>query len=202
VMTDPPSFPPVSPLNYAGPNPYPPSPAPARGRGLIGWVLFLAFAVMLFMLLRNQGRTFTTIPYNEFNDRLKPIDSPGTQPDRIEWLRLEGDTLFGKFVKTEDIPERGPVTYFRVGLPQGMGSDYRFFHEIVERVGLARFEVEPGNNLVINILLPLVPWLLIFGFVWFFILRPLRQRSSNRQLIISGPGRWIPDPPAPQAPPK
>jgi hypothetical protein len=78
-----------------------------------------------------------------------------------------------------------------------MGSDYRFFHELVERVGLARLEVEPANSLIINILLPLIPWILIFSFIWFFV-RSSRKRHSRTQLVISGPGRWIPDPPAPQ----
>src|SRR4051812_40308284 len=87
------------------------------GRGLVGWVLFVALAIMLFMLLRNQGRTFTTIPFNEFNARLAPdravasgagpaVEKQGSQPDRIEWLRLEGDDLYGKFVRAEDIPEK------------------------------------------------------------------------------------------------
>src|SRR5215217_7575939 len=82
------------------------------GRGLVGWVLFVALAIMLFMLLKNQGKTFTTIPFNEFNARLAPdrpqvagggtaVEKPGNQPDRIEWLRLEGDDLFGKFVRSE-----------------------------------------------------------------------------------------------------
>jgi ATP-dependent Zn protease len=206
VTNDPHNFaPPPQPLNYAGPYPYPPSPQPPakRGRKFIGWTLFVVLAILLFMSMRNTGRTFTTIPYNEFNARLKPADLSGNAPDHFEWLRLEGDTLFGKFVKAEDIPEHGPITYFRVDLPQGMGSSYQFFHELVDRIGLAKLAVEPNNSLVINILLPLIPWLLIFSFVWFLI-RSSRKRHSGNQLVISGPGRWIPDAPATtlQAPPQ
>src|SRR4051794_8865723 len=157
------------------------------GRGLVGWVLFVALAIMLFMLLKNQGKTYTTIPFNEFNTRLAPdrppvaggaaAEKPGSQADKIESLRLEGDDLFGKFVKAEEIPEKGPVTYFKVVLPPGSAT-YEMLKDISQRVGLAKFEVEPSNSLIINILLPLIPWLLIFGFIWFFVFRQLRNSAG------------------------
>src|SRR6188472_3760857 len=77
------------------------------GRGLVGWVLFVALAIMLFMLLRNQGRNYVTIPFSEFTARLAPERPAGTptaaastdknasQADKIESLRLEGDDLYG-----------------------------------------------------------------------------------------------------------
>src|SRR5213594_1734354 len=42
------------------------------GRGLLGWVLFIALAVMLFMLLSKQGGGYKTIPLSEFMNILEP----------------------------------------------------------------------------------------------------------------------------------
>src|SRR3954451_17116369 len=78
------------------------------GRGLVGWVLFVALAIMLFLILKNQGKTFTTIPFSEFQARLAPERPAGSAPEKstdyaqkIEWLRLETDDLYGKFTQAE-----------------------------------------------------------------------------------------------------
>ena len=41
------------------------------------------------------------------------------------------------------------------------------------------------SNLLMNILLPLVPWLLIFGFVWFFVFRQLRDIAGAGGMLGS-----------------
>jgi cell division protease FtsH len=156
------------------------------GRGLVGWVLFVALAIMLFILLSKQSRSFTTIPFSEFQQRLAPerfapggvaVEKPGNTPDKIEWLKLESDDLYGKFVKSEDIPEKGTVTYFKVVLPPGTAS-YEMLKDLSGRLGQGKFDIEANNSLVINILLPLIPWLLIFGFIWFFVFRQLRNSAG------------------------
>src|SRR5207247_1206744 len=39
-------------------------------------------------------------------------------------------------------------------------------------------KVENNTNLILQVLLPLIPWLLIFGFIWFFVFRQLRNSAS------------------------
>jgi hypothetical protein len=77
--------------------------AGSLGKGLLGWVLFIALAVMLFLLL---------------NKPKSPAPAAAAPP------------------------------------PPGAGQ---------------------GTNLW-QIVMPLVPWLLIFGFIWFFVFRQLRGR--------------------------
>jgi ATP-dependent Zn protease len=43
----------------------------------------------------------------------------------------------------------------------------------------AEVRVENNANPLVNLLLPLVPWLLIFLFIWYFVFRQLR--NANRQ---------------------
>src|SRR5687767_9704946 len=59
------------------------------GRGLFGWVLFIALAVMLFMLLNKGSTQYASIPLSEFTTRL--------QQDRVETLTIETDKLLGQF---------------------------------------------------------------------------------------------------------
>ena len=184
-------FPP-QPLNYSGPAPQPPSPQVPRtgGRRLLGWVLFIGLAVMLFIMLSKQGRAFKTIPLSEFVDRL--------DDNQIRWMSLEDNEIRGQFVRPQAMADGTTVRDFRTQLPPGMGANWSFVQWLLDKsrnTGIV--EVQTANNYVINILLPLIPWLLIFGFIWFFVFRQLRgvRHVTPTQIVFTGPGRWIPDEP-------
>jgi len=57
------------------------------GRGLLGWVLFIALAVMLFVLLNQGNRNQAMIAYSEFESRL--------EADKVAKAEIEGDKLVG-----------------------------------------------------------------------------------------------------------
>ena len=172
---------PQQPLNYMAPNPAPPL---RFGRGLFGWVLFLGIAVMLFMLLSKRQTTSATLPLSVFVQRL--------EAKQITSVVLEGDEIAGT------TPGGGR---FRTPLPPGMSGDWDFVHWLLEHSS-AVVEVRNPDNVWINILLPLVPWLLIFLFIWFFVFRQLRKSgglqatgATPAAAMPVGPGRWVPDEP-------
>ena len=45
------------------------------------------------------------------------------------------------------------------------------------------FSSESGNNLLVNILLSIVPWLLLFGIIWFLLFRQLRQTGGGAGML-------------------
>ncbi len=149
------------------------------GRGLFGWVLFIGLAIMLFMLLKNKNNSAQQIPFSEFVKKL--------QADKIESLTVEQEEVTGKFVgdgemvgvgRTGGMPQK--TQYFRTTVPP-TPNIFEFTKYLIEIQGpskTTRIEVEGGNSLLINILLPLVPWLLIFGFIWFFVFRQLRNSAG------------------------
>ena len=51
--------------------------------------------------------------------------------------------------------------------------------------GDTKVEAKNQSNLLMNILLPLVPWLLIFGFIWFFVFRQLRNSAGAGGMLGS-----------------
>src|SRR5687767_13891733 len=65
------------------------------GRGLLGWVLFIALAVMLFVLLNQGNRGQPQIAYSEFERLLAA--------DRVATLQVEGLKAVGEFSNPETI---------------------------------------------------------------------------------------------------
>src|SRR5262245_20206284 len=66
------------------------------GRGLMGWVLFIALGIMLVVLLQHQGRTYTTISYNpDFTNLLKAND--------IKSMTIDGDEGTGELKMPQQI---------------------------------------------------------------------------------------------------
>ena len=162
--------------------------APRRfGRSVFGWVLFIGLAIMLFLLLSKQGGQFKSISLDEFVARV--------EDKRVVSMVIDAGEITGRL---------SDGTEFRTAIPDGLASRWEFIHWLLDKSrGIATVRVQPTNNGVINILLPVVPWAMIFFFIWLFVVRPLRKvcQSPRPQLVITGPGRWVPDEPgkAPQA---
>ena len=151
------------PLDYRTPS-TPPPPAMRFGRGLMGWVIFIGVAVMLFVLLQGNRPSSNDISLSEFQQRL--------QSDQIAELRIEGDRIRGTFHQPYVI-KNVQVKMFSTNLPAG--SAPMMTPWILEHRAHAEVYVDDNQNLLMTLLVPLIPWLLIFGFIWFFVFRQLRR---------------------------
>ncbi len=138
------------------------------GRGLFGWVLFIGLAVMLFLLMRQQSTTRTEIDYSVFRHKL--------ERGEVRKLVIEGAEGHGEMVEAEGVKE------FRVKLtPEAVLTDAALerIHATARASGTNTvISIKENSNLFINILVPLIPWLLIFGFIWFFVFRQLRNSGG------------------------
>jgi cell division protease FtsH len=140
------------------------------GRGLLGWVLFIALAVMLFVLLNQGNRNQPMIAYSEFESRL--------DADKVATAEIEGDKLVGEFSNAETIDgNAAQVKKFYTELPAGSVAS-GMYDRILDKRKNAKVIFRNNQNLLLNILLPLIPWLLIFGFIWFFVFRQLRNSAG------------------------
>jgi ATP-dependent Zn protease len=190
----PPQYPPH--LAYYAPTPPQPLPPPKRPfRGYFGWVLFLGLAVILFLLMSQRApeARYPRIALSELATRL--------EAGEVQSLVVEGDEARGRFVQPRTLPSGQTSSDFRCQLPEGAGGDWHFFEWLLEHRGEAEVSVMNSSTIVMNILLPLIPWLLIFFFIWFFVFRQLRNVGRSQQMVITGPGRWVPDPSSSQATP-
>lgn len=154
------------------------------GRGFFGWFLFIALAVMLIMLLNKSGNSYATVPLSEFVSRL--------ETDKVKTLTIDGDKITGEFITTEIIAG-DKVGKFQTPLPAGAANTWELTKWVLDNRHNAQVNVENSPNWLLQVILPLVPWLLIFGFIWFFVFRQLRRQKGQgaepmRVYVVNLPG--------------
>jgi cell division protease FtsH len=143
------------------------------GRGVLGWVLFIGLAVMLFMWVQKQSRSSTEINMDRFWTEL----NNGT----VKSVTIEGDDIRGEFRNKVAGTNGQDILYFRTQVPNGVSMNWEFTRDVLKAAsehGGASVKAENSQNVLINIIVPLIPWLLIFGFIWFFVFRQLRNSAG------------------------
>ena len=140
------------------------------GRGLLGWLLFVAVAALLFVWLKQQSPGSTTIPLNVFWQQVEHTN--------IEKMVIDGDEVQGKFAR-EALVNGQRVLNFKTNLPGGTAQSWQFTKDLLDKTSMTTdIRAEPTNNILVNFILPFIPWLLILGFIWFFVFRQLRNSAG------------------------
>lgn len=91
-------------------------------------------------------------------------------------VTLDGDEVSGAFGTPVSLGGRS-VLLFRTALPSGSAGNWLFTQWLLGH-GSVTVDVESSNSLVTNFVLPFIPWLVIFFFIWFFVFRQLRSRPT------------------------
>src|SRR5690348_3295654 len=137
------------------------------GRGVFGWVLFIGLVIMLLVLLQQNRGQYRAVSWTDFQTQLTE--------GKVKTVTVEGDDLTGEYVS----PQAGTdFKFFKLSAPTG-GSSQWLLPWLLDKGGKqTEIKVENNGNLLINLLLPLIPWLLIFAFIWFFVFRQLRNSAG------------------------
>jgi cell division protease FtsH len=139
------------------------------GRGLLGWLIFVAVAALLFVWLKQANPGSATISLSDFYREVKSAN--------IEKITIDDAEVDGK-LKSAKVMGTQTVTNFRVYTPPQMGT-WEFVKDVLDKVGgTADVRAEPTNNILMNFILPFIPWLLILAFIWFFVFRQLRNSAG------------------------
>ncbi|HEY2587627.1 MAG TPA: ATP-dependent zinc metalloprotease FtsH [Tepidisphaeraceae bacterium] len=139
------------------------------GRGLLGWLIFVAVAALLFVWLKQANPGAATISLSDFYQQVNTAN--------IEKLTIDDAELDGKLKKATVLGTQS-VTNFRVYIPPQMGT-WDFVRDVLKQIGgSADVRAEPTNNILMNFILPFIPWLLILAFIWFFVFRQLRNSAG------------------------
>ena len=161
---------------------YGPALPPKRfGRGLFGWVLFVSLAIMLVLLLKSNSAKFQKIALSDFYSQLLA--------GNVSEVNIGENALTGTMVNRRT----GVNTAFITDVPTGAGSNWGCTQWLLEHATGATVSVNNQSSILTNILIPLVPWLLIFAFIWFFIIRNLKKAARPQAAMTP----QIPTGPAP-----
>ena len=148
------------------------------GRGLFGWVLFISLAIMLVMLLRSTSTQYTPIHTSDFENLY--------DAHKVEEFTIDGNDVKGEVKDGVQIPGAAANNkYFSTEYPEGTFSTGTYLATLMSRRGETSVDAKNESGLLMNILLPLVPWLLIFGFIWFFVFRQLRNSAGAGGMLGS-----------------
>jgi cell division protease FtsH len=157
------------------------------GRGLFGWVLFIFLAIILIMLVQRGSPAYQTIPFSDFENMVAS--------HTVESFTIDGDDVEGEVKTGVVIPgAQANQRWFKTEYPQGTFSNTNYLADLRRLAGSgdpkaaygdAKVDAKNQSNILMNILLPLVPWLLIFGFIWFFVFRQLRNSAGAGGMLGS-----------------
>ncbi len=157
----------------------PPIPPPVKiPRGGMSWIIFLLLALMTVALLSRNYKKPTTLDITQFYAYLNN--------KQVEQVIVRDDSIYGK-LRTLTGQKPGSSREFEVKLPRETTHSPEFLDSLrkqCETTGTS-LRYEPSDNLFIQVLVPLIPWLLIFGFIWFFIFRQIRNTTGGAGMLGS-----------------
>jgi ATP-dependent Zn protease len=143
-------------------------PASRSGRKLLGWLIFVGVALMVFALLRQSNSQHTTISLSDFYAQMT---SGNVAKVVIDEDRIEGD------FKSPARLSGTAVLNFRTYIPPGSAGTMTQL--LLQATPPIVVHVEPPNSVLNNFVLPIIPWILILGFIWFFVFRNLRRWGAQ-----------------------
>ncbi|HEY4330439.1 MAG TPA: ATP-dependent zinc metalloprotease FtsH [Phycisphaerae bacterium] len=160
-------------------NPTPPGKPSGSGgdgnmrfsRSMLAWILLLATAILLIVVLHGDKG-----------------------PDVKTWSEFKSFIENGTF-KTVSVKDEGS-DYLLIGTP-APGFESSYPNKVTTRVPLSaldgqgwnaltdllksrgRLEFQPSSNIFFNLILPMLPYVLIFVLIWFFFLRQIRSAGGG-----------------------
>lgn len=155
------------PFDYA--TPYSQPPPVRRSRGLIGWLIFVGVAVILFALLRQPRSQSNTIPLSDFYAQMTS--------GNVAKVAIDEDDIEGSF-RTPTNLGGTPILNFRTYLPPG--SSGFLTQMLLQASPPIVVQAEPANTFLTGFVLPFIPWILILGFIWFLVSRNARRQAATR----------------------
>ncbi len=134
------------------------------GRGLMGWFLFIGLVLMMVYLLNTQKHSQVRINESEVIHHIAQLRS----------VEIDGDEVNGTFLSPQNIGGQ-PVSDFVCSLSPGESSNWEFHARLIDGNTSAAVRVENSQSFLMQILVPLIPWVLLIVFLWFVIIRNLRN---------------------------
>ena len=134
-------------------------------------MLFVGLAIMFFMLMRRGGGQQNKIDYKEFERQLVAWN--------VQSITIDSNEITGELKAA--LPTAPTIKQFTVVIWQDQNVPGDMVVRILDKVPPegTKLEFKSNTNIVINLLLPLIPWLLIFGVHLVLRLPPAAQQRRR-----------------------
>ncbi|HEY1683638.1 MAG TPA: ATP-dependent zinc metalloprotease FtsH [Tepidisphaeraceae bacterium] len=144
------------------------------GRGLFGWFLFIVVVVMLVMLLKSyNSKQSNEISLSEFVHDI--------QQDKVATATIEGSEATGE-LKQAMPGQTSEFKNFHVKLESDATVSpemEQYLLSVAERShSSVVLKVEDSQNQIVNLILPVLPWVVLFVIIWFLVFRQLRNSAG------------------------
>jgi cell division protease FtsH len=151
-------------------------PPVRMSRGIMSWVLVIGVALILIVMLQRSMDQTKKITITEFETYMRN--------GQVAKLSAKEGTVMGE-LKTP-FPD-AETKQFRFSYE--VATDMKGFREWIadlEPAGASvKWDYERGTNLFTTILLSMLPWIVVFGLIWFFLFRQLRQSGGGPGMLGS-----------------
>ncbi len=156
----------------------PPGGPMRMSRGVLGWVVFILFSLMLVMMVMTSFPNRDELTYDQFRRELRN--------DNIKEAVIKEDRIAGEL---KEVQSQAQNKQFEVVIP-AEGFDKRELYADFERYSPhTSVKFDTGGGYFISILVSIIPWILIFAFAWFFVFRQLRGVGSGPGGMLGNFGR-------------
>ena len=155
----------------------PPRPPMRVSRGLFSWIVIVGLGLVFLVMLSQSMNKVHKLSISDFWTHIKNGD--------VAKVVVKENILTGEFYP-DRVPANGPADV------KQFECDYLGVVKIIEDVRKevdkssprrVEFSSEGGNNVFISILMSIVPWLLLFGIIWFLLFRQLRQTGGGAGML-------------------
>ena len=152
--------------NREKPNPQRPvEQGPRMSRGVMSWLALAVLAIMLVILLNQSMDQSKEMTYTDFHAAVENGD--------VEEIVIRDRVIRGKLKDLQGAEGRS----FEVVVPKDV-IDAGFLDWLIDKCPEARITTEQ-ESVWVGLLVALLPWLLIFAFIWFVIFRQLRGAGGG-----------------------
>ncbi|HWL94094.1 MAG TPA: ATP-dependent zinc metalloprotease FtsH [Phycisphaerae bacterium] len=159
-----------------GKEPGRPGPRRKLTGGAMSWIGFGLIALMIVMVVMQGYTPRKALSIDEFWKR--------AALDDFSEITVRDDAILGKF--RDDVQgsqaRRNAPREFRVEYNTMTGVP-ELVDKLMARCPNTTIKYERSNEPYITMLLGIVPWLLILGFIWFFVFRQLRSSAGGAGML-------------------
>ncbi|MBI3270788.1 MAG: ATP-dependent metallopeptidase FtsH/Yme1/Tma family protein [Planctomycetes bacterium] len=157
-----------------------------RPRGFLVFALFAVAAVFIWYYGgKNLARAPREISYIEFLQQLKATN--------VESVEIEGNEARGKMKQGQ------PYALFRTTFPENYLKETNVvageIRSKMDEIALGledpekNFRFVPPNIILVQFILPLIPWVLLFVLAWYFLFRQIRSPAGPGGVLSFGRSR-------------